>query len=538
MNANLLLDPCIRIVDFAWNHRVLSLPAVLAELEHNHIATFPGLRAHQAHPWHAFLCQLAALGLEGKAMPTVDPGRPETYLGGHDENGWRELLRCLTPEFPDDEPWTLVVEDVRRPAFMQPPYLGERAELHKKSYQTPDDADVLISSKCHGVKPHVMGRAALDDWIFALVSIQTHAPYGGPKLYSIARQNSGFGTRPCVRLSSSLAWGYRFVRDTRLLLDNQDHFDIFDFDFMTGLRLVWLQAWDGKAQLALSELHPLFIESARLIRLTQNVAGMVTASYKPTDAARIAVGNGEGMGAKGNLGDPWIPIERKEVKAFNSSPRYEVVSKVMFEPETYSPSLAQEHYDLDPQEGLAMEFSILVRGNCVTEGLEERRLPIPVRKEMFSGQRREMAAELSRSMVATAKAAEAKVLRPALLKLLQPSGGKSKDIAAWAQRGVNDLDRIVDEHFFAHLWAALRIHEETKNLRAALQPWTALLAREAQEVFQRALTSFPLGSAWRYASMAKAENLFEARRHEHLIGTMKKEGGDGRAKTSRSRTRG
>lgn len=109
MNANILTDPCFSVETLQGGSEVLTLPGLFAAMQANRVAVFRALRPHQAHPWHAFLCQLAAMALESevesKGLPEATPGQPETFLPPHSEEKWRSLLRGLTSDFPQDEPW-------------------------------------------------------------------------------------------------------------------------------------------------------------------------------------------------------------------------------------------------------------------------------------------------------------------------------------------------------------------------------------------------------------------------------------------------
>ena len=81
---------------------------------------------------------------------------------------WRRLLRGLTSDFPDDEPWHLVVDDLAKPAFMQPPATSEdRRKEYKNRVETPDELDMLVTGKNHDLKINVAVNADPDDWIFA-----------------------------------------------------------------------------------------------------------------------------------------------------------------------------------------------------------------------------------------------------------------------------------------------------------------------------------------------------------------------------------
>ena len=59
MQNNLLADPLIRLRLVNGRSAVLSLPEVYEALAADGVASFPALRSHQRHAWHAFLAQLA-----------------------------------------------------------------------------------------------------------------------------------------------------------------------------------------------------------------------------------------------------------------------------------------------------------------------------------------------------------------------------------------------------------------------------------------------------------------------------------------------
>src|ERR1700679_624589 len=107
---NFLTDSLIRARLISGEVKSFSLPALYASLMRDEIESFPALRPHQRHVWHAFLVQVGALGLFGA-------GETES---GTDEGRWRELLRGLTAKWPDDSPWCLV-SPLDRPALLQPP---------------------------------------------------------------------------------------------------------------------------------------------------------------------------------------------------------------------------------------------------------------------------------------------------------------------------------------------------------------------------------------------------------------------------------
>ena len=95
---NTLASPLIRSLSRNGTLLLATLPGVLAALMRDEVLCFPALRPHQRHAWHAFLAQLGAVAAlrAGRAEPPDD------------EEGWRGLLRGLTPGYPDDAPWRLV----------------------------------------------------------------------------------------------------------------------------------------------------------------------------------------------------------------------------------------------------------------------------------------------------------------------------------------------------------------------------------------------------------------------------------------------
>ena len=187
---NLLIDPLIRVRLNVGDSAAMSLPEVYEAASTDGIAAFPALRPHQRHAWHAFLAQLGAMAIQraGGSEPARTAGE------------WRSLLRDLTPGFGDDEPWRLIVGDPELPAFMQCPAPAGLKD-YRKRVATPDDLDILVTSKNHDVKQAVAIRAVPEDWIFALVDLQTMAGFLGAGNYGIARMNGGFSARPCLGLA-------------------------------------------------------------------------------------------------------------------------------------------------------------------------------------------------------------------------------------------------------------------------------------------------------------------------------------------------
>lgn len=280
----------------------LSLPEVLAALTRDHILSFPALRAHQRHAWHAFLAQLGAIALH-------DAGRdapPE------EAKGWADLLRGLTPGHDDDAPWRLVVEDAERPALLQPPSPPEASPFTKR-IETPDALDVLVTARNFEVKQAVATRAEAEDWVFALVSLQTMEGFLGAGNYGVARMNGGFSARPFLGIApAGGGFGAHVRRDWAAMLARRDLLaEAYGYPLKEGYALLWLKPWDGRASLPLSALDPFFIEVCRRVRLHEE-GGRLVARGVGTTAARIAAKEAQGV-----TGDFWAPVNRAEGKAFS-----------------------------------------------------------------------------------------------------------------------------------------------------------------------------------------------------------------------------
>ena len=208
---NVLTDPVIRC-DASDGSRVgASLPDVYAQLMSDAIDAFPALRPHQRHAWHAFLVQLGAMALH-RAGASEAPG---------DADGWASIIRGLTPDDAGDECWQLVVDDITKPAFLQPPAgSADREPDYKHEVRTPDELDMLVTARNHDLKSAVAGKASTDDWVFALITLQTMEGYGGPSNYGISRMNGGYGNRPAFTLAPPGGPGAHVRRDILALLES------------------------------------------------------------------------------------------------------------------------------------------------------------------------------------------------------------------------------------------------------------------------------------------------------------------------------
>ena len=220
---NLLAEPLICYRQSGSGVVEASLPEVYAALIDDKVDAFPALRPHQRHAWHAFLVQLAAMAMHRDGLDTSPVDAAE----------WQRIICALTPDWPDDEPWQLVIDDITKPAFMQPPASSQEKDTdYTRKSVTPDELDMLVTSKNHDLKSSVAAQAHTDDWIFALITLQTMEGFGGAGNYGVSRMNGGLGNRPAFTLAPSGGGSGTHVRRDIIallefrpeILDNNSHY--------------------------------------------------------------------------------------------------------------------------------------------------------------------------------------------------------------------------------------------------------------------------------------------------------------------------
>lgn len=488
---NLLREPLITVDDENGEWQPLTLPGILARLSRRLPTEFPRLQAHQFQPWHAFLVQLGAIAMDGHGESDL----PE------DDDTWLVWLQDLSLGL--EEAWSLVVQDLSRPAFMQPPVPEGALAGWNGPITEPDDSDLdlLVTAKAHDIKPGRMLNPRPEHWVFSLVTLQTMQGYSGKANYGIARMNGGYGSRPSLGFARSDRLSDRFAREVGVWLGQKEHilrnYPLSEF----GLSLLWLEPWDGSKSLPLSELHPFFIEISRRVRLRAE-GRSVSASRRTTAAPRI-----DAETLKGDTGDIWTPVQptEKGTKAFSSSQEgfsYRVLQALLFGGDWRQPAALS----LSSGETQAPVFAgrTLSRGQGQTQGFHERVLPVPARVARMLGAResRDIIGTLSRERVANVDELRKRVLRPALIRLLQGGPDKPKNdddrIDAWSAL----LDAHVDSIFFPRLFDAV---EDPAGRRVAWQQETLDIA---SGILRTAMASLPIPSARRYRAIAAAEAAF------------------------------
>lgn len=493
--CNLLDEAVLRWRDVAQGQmRRSNLPELLAAMSANEVRDFPALRPHQRHPWHAFLVQLGAI-----ALHHAQQSQP-----WHSAADWRAALLALTPNDPDGAPWCLVAP-ADRPALLQAPVPGENPATWNNLLHAADALDMLVTSKNHDLKAARARHAQADDWLFALLSLQTQEGFLGAGNYGISRMNGGFASRPGVGVAAVGAWGLRWQSDVASLLQQRERIaSEYGLAPTGGHALLWLLPWSGTDALALQALDPLYIEICRRVRLAAP-QGCIQAHVTGSKVARIAAKDSNGV-----TGDAWTPIETAKAKALT-------LSRNGFDYKLMSELIAGDGYTLGaawrldgwPQNTpLQAIAQATVRGQGKTEGYHERRVPISpkLRRLLTSGQR-PLVANLAKKRIQAI--ADMRKLLWISLSLLFANGENDSGNDAISQRAsrfAQPFEQHEDTRFFDDL--AQHIEAEGAQQDAVYLQWLLGLAERAEAVLQHAFVAGPRSGMQRYKAQSAALSRF------------------------------
>ncbi|UCF90213.1 MAG: type I-E CRISPR-associated protein Cse1/CasA [Desulfobacterales bacterium] len=492
---NLLMDEVFRVV-LANKIVRRSLPGLLQALGQDQVDALAGVQRHQADIFHIFLCYLAGSVLVESGRG--DPNQPSEF--------WIDGLRALAGR-NDDCAWELVVEDPTKPAFMQPPAPSKQIfeTDYKPKAETPDSLDVLQSAKNHDLKATRARKSDIEAWVLALIGHQTASGFLGQGKFGIARMNGGFGSRVCVGWKANSRSGMRFHRDVKVLLAHRKTLLKAPYPYVDGgLTCLWIEPWDGKTGLSLSQLDPFFIEVARRIRLVD--CGSIVALGTTSKTTRIAA-----QALKGNVGDPWTPIKVSSSSALTPSANG-------FHPGLLRNLIFQDDYELSPvqiptsNEGSGWFCaSSLVRGQGTTDGFREASIRVPARVQPIlfgGGNARDRLAELSKIGLEMAAGVQNKCLRPALYALME--GGPDsvnfgkREISVWVGSQSRSFLTAWQPLYFDWLWTTLDAEDDV----AALRPWVQNLKGLARDVLEKAFRSCPSRNGRGYRAISLANGIF------------------------------
>lgn len=466
-----------------------SFPGILAALASGAVDSFPALRPHQREAWHAFCVQIAVMAVSRAG---------ERRMPGHEDEWWK-LLLDLTPDWPGGEVWSLIVEDWTKPALLQPPVVSvaNRAD-YRNFVHTPDEMDVLMTSRNHDIKRSRMYHAQAEDWIFALVTLQTMEGFQGAGNYGISRMNGGFGTRMTFSLRSVANASAAFRMDVNRLLAIAE-VPVRD----PGISLVWIEPWDGTGSLRFEELHWLYVEVCRRVRL-MHVGSAIKAVTATSKVRRIAASE-----LNGRTGDPWAPVKIDNsaiVTPGSAGFSYRQYVRLLDRAQTNAPLLAKMNWR-DPEEDVALVAAALVRGQGRTEGLHRRTVSIPrfVSVEMAG---KDLVGVIGD--IATARAADAGKVRTALQRSLQSLFQAGPDVTHGdeevsvrkAERWLAHFDERIDQIFFeTSFWMRVAGPSFTEDTM-----WLRKVSLIAKQVLEEANSDAPRRASARMRARARAED--------------------------------
>lgn len=479
--GNLLTESLFGVVDLHGNRHHLTLPGVLARLADPAATTigFTALQAHQSHAWHAFLVQLAAMVLHRAGV--TDPPTDAAW--------WGDRLRELGS---GEEAWTLVVEDLSKPAFMQPPV----PELNLQGFNVADsfssECDLPQTARNHDYKvKNNPGDAA--HWIYGLISVQTCQNYSGATKYGIIRMNGGTGSRLATGVTVGLDVGNHFRKDVHAILEARpDIYEAAGFAPDHGICLLWQESWDGKSGLPVSTLDPFVIEICRRLRLMPRKNGMLLHAIG-SETERIIIPRDKKQWRIRNAhGDPWTPVEKADSKAVSMTERgftYSATVKILLSSDVTRPP---SRFLAAGESGDARWYGkVLVKGGQGKIGAwHEREVPIPghLRSRFARPEGRDALAIVAKDMIDLAATMRLKILKSALTALWEDAEGRIDQALA-------RLEQAVDACFFDHLWA----HPDDPT------PWRTVLADLARQILDEdcALVG-PAADRWQRLSAAES----------------------------------
>ena len=497
---NLLTEPLFRL-STTDGIRDGTLPDVYAALMADEVEAFPALRPHQRHAWHAFLVQLGTM-----AMHRADIGEPPAHSAE-----WTALIRGLTRDYLDDEPWQLVVDDITKSAFMQPPASSQnKGKELKITVATPDDLDMLVTSKNHDLKAAMAAEAGVDDWIFSLVTLQTMEGFSGAGNYGISRMNGGLGNRPAFSLAPHGGPGAHVRRDIIALLA--------DYPVATGTRdLLWMLPWDGTGpeKLLSNELASLYIEVCRRVRLCANEVGQLYCMRATSKAARI-----EGKAMKGRTNDPWTPHNPKRdglpLTLASGGFTYKRVMDYLIDwrpPALLKPTSSEQNSD----EPMQLVARAMVRGQGKTEGYYERRIPFRTKTRDAMLRRSgpdsvEDLGNLARTRIERIATVQ-RILSHAIQTFAArgDSNNTSPEHRQLARPWLNRLDEIIDLRFFDNLQDEFEADAGTAREDVHKAWLRDFVVPQARSILHDAMASLPCPANHRYRALVNGEGLFEGR---------------------------
>ena len=494
LQFSLLTEPVIRYRRASDGQTVnASLPELFVALAADEVRDYPALRPHQRHPWHAFLVQLAAIALH-KAERTA------VFETAHE---WRDALLALTPDDPDGAAWCLV-SPPERPALMQAAIPNLNISEWDTVFGAADELDMLITSRNHDLKSARMRASSPEDWLFALISLQTQEGSNSGSHKGISRMNSGAGSRAGIGIVPKGRVGNRWKRDVGILqLSRSKIAETYVLDETNGLALVWLKPWDGETSISFSSLDPLYLEICRRVRLFE-AAGCLYSRRAKTPVLRIAA-----EGKKGVTGDPWMPVDisKGDAKALSLQRPgfdYKLIHRILFTGD-FVKSEIQCVQSLDG-EGLGLIAQGAARGNSKTEGYHERIVPISpkVRGLLLANQTNQLERIAGRRISDISEMRKLLWTALAILFANGNSGDSTTGNKTKASKFSAPFEAAEDARFFYDLNEEI----EAADPSAQRLQWLLGLVERAEAILKNAFNAGPRSGVQKYRAQSAALTRF------------------------------
>ena len=506
---NLLTTQLLRAQTIDDEIKEVTLPEALHMLWSGQIDHFPAVRTHQQHAWHSFLVQLAFLATkDGRKSPM--PASPQH---------WMNLLRELTPEYPRDEPWHLLIQDITVPAFMQPP--STTVDLLPKfddTIPTPDSFDILIKANVHDLKPQKAKNPRTDSWITSLVALQTMQGVTGSSSYGISRMNKGMGSRPLLALAPKYATSSQyFQRDLKALTEHYPKLvaEHPEYD-LQGTSLLWTLPWDGEAveMLDPSTLHPIYIEVCRRVRFITGKDGKLAVIRATSRKPRT-----NPLERMGNTGDPWAPVDCKKPESTKvlTLPEYGFTYR-RFAAYVASPQwklplmLIPTREELDNNQEMQIVAAGMVRGQGRTDGLftKTEAAPPALLRALANPEDLMELNDIMESRLKDLAKVKSAVQKAICVYLDHGKTVRRSSKAPLSYPWLNTMDDIIDTTFFQDMVSELQAHPNQRpdiRLNWLSANPTGLIAI-AQQVLNEALETLPEDSIHRHRDHIAAQDNF------------------------------
>jgi hypothetical protein len=279
----------------------LPLPDLLARLIAGpEVEAFAMLTAEQRGYFWRFVVRCAAKALRDLKL-TVDEARGRRTLAG-------EISSALAHAAPAGA-WELYQPDPALPGFLQPPSPGGRAPGQGYTPNPPSILTGALGEKLHERKAGVVRQVTAEELVYALIEYQTAVIYGGRGNYGsqISGSASGAGSgTPFMGIRIAGSDVETFRHDVAVVLRRWD--TVRQKNGLQGhVWALWAEPWDGKTSLPSNQLDPVFIPTARLVRVgPPDVDGLFrTIWFRPSECARVS-----DLVGGGNMGDPFTPLVR------------------------------------------------------------------------------------------------------------------------------------------------------------------------------------------------------------------------------------